>query len=146
MPWFSSITSRYRRLTRARKVTVIAVAGIALLTAIALIPWQRFDQFHEATVTPALAATKGERQLDAVAGAYDWRVSNCRERAGVDWPGHWRCDVRTTDPPCHGYVLLDVYEEDHGAADIWHVQNQVRRCAPYGLFGPDWGGPDSEWD
>jgi hypothetical protein len=142
MPGLSFLTRRYRHLTRARKVAVIAVGVIALLTAIAVIPWERFDQFHEASVTPALAATKGERRLNFLHRAYEWKVSNCRERDDVDWPGHWRCDVRTVEPPCHGYVLLDVYEEDHGAADIWHVQNQVRRCAPYGMFGPD--SPDSD--
>jgi hypothetical protein len=117
---------------------------IVVLTAIALIPWERFDQFHEAVVSPALAASKGQRQLKAIAPQYDWRVSKCREREGIDWPGHWRCNVRTVEPSCKGYVLLDVFEEDHGAADIWHVQNKVKRCAPYGLFGPLT--PDSDWE
>ena len=146
MRWLSSLTRRYHRLTRTRKGVVIAVVVVTSLTAITLIPWQRFDQFHEVSVTPAVAATKGEHRLNAVHGAYAWRISNCRERDGVDWPGHWRCDVRTVDPPCNGYVLLDVYEEDHGQADIWHVQNRVRRCARYGMFGPDFGGPDSDWE
>ena len=135
---------RFRRLTRARKIVVALGVVIAVLTGIALIPWERFDEFHEAGVSSAHAASKGQRQLGVIAPSYDWRVSNCRERAGVDWPGHWRCDVRTVDPVCSGYVLLDVYVEDHGAADIWHVQNKVKRCAPWGMFGPL--RPDSEWE
>jgi hypothetical protein len=93
---------RFRRLTRAHKIVVALSVVIAVLTAMALIPWERFDDFHEAVVSPALAASKGERRLGVIAPSYDWRVNNCRERAGVDWPGHWRCDVRTVDPVCSG--------------------------------------------
>jgi hypothetical protein len=139
-----SVIRRYQRLTRARRIVLVLALLIVVLTAIALIPWERFEEFHEAVVPAALAASKGQRQLKAIAPRYEWRVSNCREREGVGWPGHWRCDVRTIEPSCRGYVLLDVYEEDHGAADIWHVQNRVRRCAPYGMFGSIT--PDSDWE
>jgi hypothetical protein len=106
-------------------------------------PLEPNRQSQFAHVPPALAASKGQSQLRAIGPKYEWQVSNCRERDGVDWPGHWRCDVRTIEPTCSGYVLLDVFEEDHGAADIWHVQSKVRRCAPYGIFGPLT--PDSDW-
>ena len=138
------VVRRYRRLTRARKIVAGLSIVVIALTFVAVFPWEKLDSFHEAVVSPASAAAKGERQLRALHPQYEWRVSNCREREGVDWPGHWRCDVRTVEPACSGYVLLDVYDEDHGAADIWHIQNKVRRCAPYGMFGPM--SPDSDWE
>lgn len=137
---------RFRRLTRTAKIVIGVIVVIGVLTAIPVIPWDRFDGIpDEATVTPAAAAAKGERALSSFAGKYDWQLSNCRERAERSRFGHWRCDVRTIEPPCHGYVLLDVFKEDHGKADIWHVQNRVQRCAPYGLFGADFT-PDSDWE
>jgi len=131
------------RLTRKRKIAVIALLVIATLAAIAVIPWDRFDPTpHNVAVMPETAAADGERALRSIAGAYQWRVSNCRERPEKD-AGHWRCDVRT-GPRCHGYVLLDVFDEQSDKADIWHVQNKVRRCARYGMFGPIT--PDSDWE
>jgi hypothetical protein len=139
-----TVLRRYHRLTRARKLIAWSVLIVIALTVIALVPWEKFEPLHEAAVTPAAAASKGQRQLRFMVPKYEWRVSNCHEREGVDWPGHWRCSVRTIEPACSGWVLLDVYEEDHGAADIWHVQNKVKLCAPWGMFGPD--SPDSDWE
>jgi hypothetical protein len=131
------------RLTRKRKIGLMALLVIAVLAAISVIPWGRFDPVpHNVAVTPAAAAAKGQRALRSNAGVYDWQVSNCRERAGKD-AGHWRCDVRT-GAKCHGWVLLDVFDEHSDKAEIWHVQNKVRRCAPYGFFGPI--APDSDWE
>src|SRR5262249_18495886 len=100
------VLRRYRRLTRATKIVASLGVVIVVLTGVALFPWEKVEQFHEALVSPALAASKGQRQLRAIAPKYEWQVGNCRERDGVDWPGHWRCDVRTIDPTCSGYVLL----------------------------------------
>lgn len=131
------------RLTSKRKIGLIGLLAIAALAAIAVIPWDKFDPApHNVAVAPTTAAAKGQRALRSIAGAYDWHVSNCRARDRKD-SGHWRCDVRT-GPQCRGYVLLDVFDEHSAEADIWHVQNKVRRCAPYGMFGGLT--PDSDWE
>jgi hypothetical protein len=124
----------------------LKLVGVAILAVVALDFSRTFvDSLlsdsggtQKVDVSAAVAASEMVRTMESNS-QYEWEAVNCHKYAKPEL-AIWECRATTVDPRCAGYVRFDVVKSNDVPhvrfAAIWEVQDQLRRCAPYGMFGP----------